>query len=117
MCNSFWSICETIKWWFFWTEQIERFRVNIVWKTIASVLELPNCSVEEPTDEQAIESLKKLITFRLEKIEVISLEIEIPQFQHIEKPWMKFAGVFKDDPDFAEIVEELRAERNLMDDE
>lgn len=86
-------------------------------KTIASVLELPNCSVEEPTDEQAIESLKKLIAFRLEKIEVIPLEIQLSQTQQVAHPCLKFAGVFKDDPDFAEIVEELRAERNLMDDE
>jgi hypothetical protein len=30
---------------------------------------------------------------------------------------MKFAGVFKDDPDFAEIAESLRAERNTIDDD
>ncbi|PSF36006.1 hypothetical protein C7H19_14775 [Aphanothece hegewaldii CCALA 016] len=93
---------------------LERTEVG---KTIASILELPNCSVEEPTDEQAIESLKKMVASHLEKIEVIPLKIEIPQSQQTEKPWMKFAGVFKDDPDFDEIVEELRAERNLMDDE
>lgn len=85
-------------------------------KVIASVLEeIPNCRVEASTDEQAIENLKKIVTSYLEKIEVIPLEIEIPQTQQIENPWMKFAGVFKDDPDFAEIVEELRAERNLID--
>lgn len=93
---------------------LERTETGIV---IASVQELPNCSVEASTDEQAIENLKKLIASRLENIEVVPLKIEIPQSQQTEKPWMKFAGGFKDDPDFAEIAEELRAERNLMDDE
>jgi hypothetical protein len=33
-----------------------------------------------------------------------------------ENPWIKFSGIFKDDSDFAEIAEEIRAER-LSDDE
>ncbi|MEQ8387066.1 MAG: hypothetical protein RH949_32385 [Coleofasciculus sp. A1-SPW-01] len=32
-----------------------------------------------------------------------------------ENPWSKFAGVFKDDPDFAEIAENIRSERNPID--
>jgi hypothetical protein len=31
-------------------------------------------------------------------------------------PYSKFAGVFKDDPDFAEIAETIRSERNSIDD-
>lgn len=33
-----------------------------------------------------------------------------------ENPYSKFAGVFKDDPDFAEIAETIRSERNPIDD-
>lgn len=35
--------------------------------------------------------------------------------QEAEKPWMKFAGVFKNDSDFAAIVKALREEREIDD--
>ncbi len=81
---------------------------------IASVLEFPNTQVVAPTTEQAVEELKKLLSTRLEKIEIIPVEIKLPQSE-AKNPWMKFAGVFKDDADFAEITENLRGERNQKD--
>ncbi|MEJ6488088.1 hypothetical protein N0Y54_43920 [Nostoc punctiforme UO1] len=83
---------------------------------IASVLEFPNTQVEAPTTEQAVQELKKLLSTRLEKIEIIPLEIQLSQ-NEAENPWMKFAGVFKDDADFAEIANNLRAERNAVDED
>ena len=77
----------------------------------ASVLEFPNTQVEAPTQEQAVQELKKLLSTRLEKIKIIPVEIQLPQSE-TENPWMKFAGVFQDDADFAEIADNLRAERN-----
>jgi predicted RNase H-like HicB family nuclease len=85
-------------------------------QAIASILELPNCQVEAPTREQALENLKKLLQTRLAQKEIIPLEIQLPQSE-TENPWLKFAGVFKDDPDFAEIAETLRAERSKIDDD
>lgn len=86
-------------------------------KAIASVFELPNCRVEASTDKQAIESLKKMVASHLEKIEVIPLEIQILQSQHTEKPWMKFAGVFKDDPDFDTVQQYIQDYRQKLDEE
>jgi hypothetical protein len=83
---------------------------------IASVLEFPNTQVEAPTTEQAVQELKTLLSTRLEKIEIIPLEIQLPQSE-AENPWIKFAGVFKDDADFAEIANNLRAERNAVDED
>ena len=83
---------------------------------IASVLEFPNTQVEAPTTEQALLELKKLLSTRLEKIEIMSVEIQLSQSE-AENPWMKFAGVFKDDADFAEIANNLRAERNAVDED
>lgn len=84
---------------------------------IASVLELPNYQVEAPTHEQALEDLQKVLLARLEKIEIVPLEIQLPQAEQTENPWIKFAGVFKDDQDFTEIAESIRAERNATDDD
>ena len=83
---------------------------------IASVLEFPNTQVEAPTTEQAVQELKKLLSTRLEKIEIIPLEIQLSQSE-AENPWIKFAGVFQDDADFAEIANNLRAERNAVDED
>ncbi|WP_242055741.1 hypothetical protein [Nostoc flagelliforme] len=83
---------------------------------IASVLEFPNTQVEAPTTEQAVQELKTLLSTRLEKIEIIPLEIQLPQSE-AENPWIKFAGVFKDDADFAEIANNLRAERKAVDED
>ncbi|MCL1475159.1 hypothetical protein [Argonema antarcticum] len=83
----------------------------------ASFLELPNCQVEAPTPEKAIEELKKLLHTRMEKLEIIPVEIEWQIPKQPENPWVKFAGVFQDDPDFAEIAESLRNERFANDDE
>ncbi|WP_414756478.1 hypothetical protein [Anabaena sp. CCY 9910] len=89
---------------------------NAEGNVIASVLEFPNTQVEASTQEQAVEELKKLLSTRLEKIEIIPVEIQLPQSE-AENPWMKFAGVFKDDVDFAEIADNLRAERNIIDED
>ncbi|NER01168.1 MAG: hypothetical protein F6K17_00090 [Okeania sp. SIO3C4] len=86
-------------------------------KISASFLELPNCQVEASTQEEAIEKLNKILHTHLEKLEIIPVEIEWQPSKQPENPWVKFAGVFQDDPDFAEIAESLRKERLANDDE
>jgi hypothetical protein len=79
--------------------------------TIASVSELPDCQVEAPTQEEAILALQPLLANRLENIKVLPFEVQMPDETSTDNPWIQFAGMFKDDPDFAEIVNDLRAER------
>lgn len=47
---------------------------------------------------------------RLAKAEIIKIPAPI-QPATSEIPLMKFAGIFKDDPDLMEIMKEIRAER------
>jgi hypothetical protein len=77
----------------------------------AWALALPDCRVVADSREGAIEALETRLEERRGAIEVIELPgvIAIPE----EHPVMQFAGVFKDDPDFAEIVAAMRAEREL----
>lgn len=82
----------------------------------ASVLGLSDCVVEAATDEEAIEKVQKAVIERLAHARVIEVEIPLSQPSQTRKSWMKYAGVFKDDPDFAEIAERLRAERREEDD-
>ncbi|GFE70891.1 hypothetical protein [Chroococcus sp. FPU101] len=58
-----------------------------------------------------------MVASHLENIEVIPLKIEIPQSQQLEKPWMKFAGVFKDNPDFETVQQYIQDYRQALDEE
>ena len=77
----------------------------------ASFIELPNLHVEASTQEEALENLKTLLYTYYDKLEIIPFEIEEVSTQQSENPWLKFAGVFQDDSDFAEIAKSILIER------
>jgi hypothetical protein len=77
-------------------------------KETAIVLEIPDCRITADTRQQAIDGVRQLLAERLSKAEIVPLQMQLPANPH---PWMKFAGIFKDDPLFAEIANDLRAER------
>jgi len=77
-------------------------------QTTATVVELPACQVTAITRQLALEQIEQLLTQRLSEAEVVSLAIPSSQKAN---PWIEFGGVFKDDADFADIVEDLQAER------
>jgi predicted RNase H-like HicB family nuclease len=100
----------------------ESMKLNLVLEKIAGgrslarVMELPDCQAEASTDEQAIAQLQEIITQRFAKARIIPLEIplelsSIPPVR--ENPWLEFIGMFKGDEDFAAIATELRAEREM----
>ena len=77
---------------------------------IATALGLLDCQATGTTKEQALQKLTQLLTQHLANAEIVSLEIEPPKKEH---PWMKFAGMFKDDPQFDEMME---LKKNCVDD-
>lgn len=79
----------------------------------ASILEFPSCRVEADTREKAIARVKTAFLERIQQIEAIAWDVPV---QTKEPAWMQFAGVFKDDPDFREVMEAIRAERDTDDD-
>ncbi|MFB2937469.1 hypothetical protein ACE1B6_19650 [Aerosakkonemataceae cyanobacterium BLCC-F154] len=78
----------------------------------ATVWGLPDCKATGATREEAIKNARELLIARLEKAEIVSLEVELPKPEH---PWMKFAGMFKDDPDFDEVSADIEAYRRERD--
>lgn len=78
----------------------------------ATVWGLPDCQAFGTTREEALANVRQLLTARLAKAEIVSLEIDNPHFEH---PWMKFAGMFKDDPDFDEVLSFIEADRRKLD--
>jgi hypothetical protein len=83
-------------------------------KSSATVLELPDCHVIAITPQEAISQVQMRLTDRLATAQIVSVQIPASQ---PENPWIEFAEIFKDDPDFAEIAQELRTDRTLTENE
>lgn len=78
----------------------------------ATLIGLPDCQGFGNTETEAIEKLSQSLQHRLEAAKIVTLEIEIPKAEH---PWMKFAGMFKDDPQFDEVLAYIESERRELD--
>jgi hypothetical protein len=78
----------------------------------ATVLEVADCQIADKTKQGAVEKVQQLLQERLAKAEIIQIPMPV-QPSVSENPLMKFAGIFQDDPDFMEIIKEMRAEREL----
>ena len=76
----------------------------------ATVLGLPDFKGSGVTKEEALEKLIKILQER--EPEIVTLELEPPQTEH---PWMKFAGMFKNDPQFDEMLAYIEADRRELD--
>ena len=82
---------------------------------VASVMEFPHCRVEAENRATAIAQIKSDMATMLEKLEFLPLEIA-KVTPPSDSPWIKYAGIFQDDPDFAAIATAIRAERDQNDD-
>jgi predicted RNase H-like HicB family nuclease len=78
----------------------------------ATVLGWPDLVVAAQTKEEALEKIRAELRRTLEKGEVISLQVEPVNGEH---PWMKFAGMWKDDPAFDDFLAEIKAYREELD--
>lgn len=78
------------------------------------IAELPDSQVMAATQEDAIAELQQMARDRTAKTTVVpfSLAVNVDAEQK-ENPWLEFMGMYQDDPVFAEIAAELRAERGL----
>jgi hypothetical protein len=80
----------------------------------ATILDFPDCQATAATDREAIDRVQHRLTERLATAKIISIEVPTPLTVN---PWIKFSGIYQDDPDFAEIAAAIRAERNPTEDE
>jgi hypothetical protein len=83
---------------------------------LATVLELPECRVMADTVDNALLEVQQQLNRRLAKTEVVSVEIPNNSIQ-AEHPMLKFAGIFKDDHDFAAVVASFKQERAITETE
>lgn len=72
-------------------------------------------SAEGATRDEAVDKLELLLRDRLSKgAEIVAAEVPA---RLVENPWVKYAGMFKDDPMFAEVVEIMKENRRKDDED
>jgi predicted RNase H-like HicB family nuclease len=78
----------------------------------ATLLGWPNCSAQGGTREAALEALREVVKQRLSRAEIVRIEVELPEKANA---WLGFAGMFKDDPLFDQVVEDMESYRREID--
>lgn len=78
----------------------------------ATVLGLPDCQITGKTREAALANLRQILDKRFQKAEIVSLEIDLSKLDH---PWLKFAGKYKDDIQFDEMLDSIQSYRRELD--
>jgi predicted RNase H-like HicB family nuclease len=78
----------------------------------ATAVGLPNCRAKGATREIALQNVRELLTTRLSQSEIVTLTIDSPQTEH---PWMQFAGMFQNDPQFEEMQADIQVYRQEID--
>jgi len=87
----------------------------------ASIFGLSNIVADGKTEEEAIAKIKAALTSQLETTKFVTIDLESDT--QIESgstkdeidPWMKYAGVFADDPTFDNFLEEVSVYRQQVD--
>ncbi|MEC4815596.1 MAG: type II toxin-antitoxin system HicB family antitoxin [Scytonema sp. PMC 1069.18] len=78
----------------------------------AVMLGLSDCKSSGKTENEALENLQNLLQKRLQNSRIVTLEIDSPQ---IDNPWLKVAGMYKNNPLFDEVLSNIEAERLKLD--
>jgi hypothetical protein len=84
---------------------------------VASVLEFPSCREEADTRDGAIAQLEATLVEKMTHVEVRPWSIAVPTIEGEEPTWAKFAGIFKDNPMFDQVMEQIQADRDAWGDE
>jgi predicted RNase H-like HicB family nuclease len=75
---------------------------------IATAVGFPNCQAKGKTRELALQKIRQLLIERLSQSEIVTLKIEAPPSAH---PWMQFAGMFQNDPQFEDLLGDIQTYR------
>jgi predicted RNase H-like HicB family nuclease len=70
----------------------------------------PDCVALGETREEALANLKSVLRARLAEGEIVGVEVG-----ELEHPWLKGAGMFKDDAAYDDFLQEIEAYRREID--
>ncbi len=83
-------------------------------RTVAIVPGLPELNVEASDRITALAQLQQRIETHLAGAEIVSLPVKLPQKAQ-KNPWLEMAGIFKDDPQFDQMLEAIETYRRELD--
>lgn len=87
----------------------------------ATVIGWPNCVAEGATREEAVVRVKQRFTERLHQVEIVPIEVESTHLDlpiaNTEHPWAKFAGMYRANPLFDEVLASIQAYRRAIDED
>ncbi|BAZ38653.1 hypothetical protein NIES4101_45930 [Calothrix sp. NIES-4101] len=87
---------------------------------IASVVGMPNLTVEGTTEAEAISNAKSTLEAQLARGKFVSIEVNSELETSENTPQMKYAGILANDPSFDDFMDKLaliRQESNALTDE
>jgi hypothetical protein len=79
---------------------------------LAQALGWANCQTQAASREAAIASIQHTLNDRLTHMDLVFIDLPTPP---IEDPWMKHAGMFKDEPLFDQVLAEIATYRRELD--
>ena len=83
-------------------------------KFIASIIGIPNSTVEGSTKEEAIALAKAALETQLASGELVTIEVGKERSQQQTDPWLKHMGIFASDPTFDDFLAEVAAYRQQV---
>lgn len=76
----------------------------------ATPLAFSDCMAVRKTRDEALSNLTAMVNARLSQGEMVTVEIDAR-----EHPWLKGAGMFKDDPSYEDFLAEIEGHRRQVD--
>jgi predicted RNase H-like HicB family nuclease len=96
-------------------------------KFIASIVGIPNTTVEGSTKEEVIALAKASLETKLASGELVTIEVDQKRYGGVEPvaslshqetdPWLKHMGIFASDPTFDDFLAEVASYRQQVDEE
>lgn len=83
-------------------------------KIIATVPGLPELQVEASDKITALTLLQQRLEAHLAEAEIVPLPIKLPSRER-KNPWLEMAGIFKDDPQFEQMLAAIESYRQELD--
>ncbi|BAZ08933.1 hypothetical protein NIES4071_07390 [Calothrix sp. NIES-4071] len=83
-------------------------------KFIASIVGIPNSTVEGGTKEEAIALAKAALETQLASGELVTIDVGKEHSQQQTDPWLKHMGIFASDPTFDDFLSEVAAYRQQI---
>lgn len=77
----------------------------------ATVLGIPDCMAEGPTEEEALNNATRMLKERLAKGDLFNIEVEGSTSLVSANPWLDVHGSLRDDPTYDDFMTEISANR------